>query len=127
MLDRTAGADFVHLWNQIWRRVRLPKELGPPEGSFLDVMFRNFGLRAPSARMSARAVTSWFEEFNFMADVKRSADATVDLGALAQTLQRGRSAPQNDARIAELTLALHEACWQRDELLKSTSWRVTAP
>jgi hypothetical protein len=81
---RTADADFVHLWNEIWRRVRIPKNYGPPEGSFLDALFRRFDIRfAPEARLSAEAVASWFREI--------------------------------DAR------------WQRDAMLKSTSWRITAP
>jgi Glycosyltransferase sugar-binding region containing DXD motif len=81
---RTADADFVHLWNEIWRRVRIPKDYGPPEGSFLDSLFRLFGIDfPPEARLSAKAVASWF--------------------------------------------AQSEIRWQRDELLKSTSWRVTAP
>ncbi len=30
--ERIADSDFVHLWNEYWRRVRIPKELGPPRG-----------------------------------------------------------------------------------------------
>jgi hypothetical protein len=81
---RTADADFVHFWNEIWRRVRVPKNYGPPEGSFLDSLFRRCGMRfPPDARLSAEAVATWFRE--------------------------------DDARVA------------RDAMLKSTSWRITAP
>jgi hypothetical protein len=58
---RTKEADFVHLWNEVWRRIRIPKNYGPPEGSFLDSLFRRFGIVfAPEARLSAKAVESWF-------------------------------------------------------------------
>jgi hypothetical protein len=81
---RAADSDFVHLWNEIWRRVRIPKNYGPPEGSFLDSLFRRFGLTfAPEARLSAKAVASWFREF--------------------------------------------ETRGEREAMLNSTSWRVTAP
>jgi hypothetical protein len=110
--DRAAGADFVHLWNQIWRRVRIPKEFGPPEGSFLDSMFRSFGIRvAPSGRMSARAVASWFHEFNVMADARRLAGGLSTIAELTQALEQARI----------------QGTVERDQFLKSTSWRVTAP
>jgi hypothetical protein len=126
--DRAAGADFVHLWNQVWRRVRLPKDLGPPEGSFLDSLFRSFGIHvAPGARMSPRAVASWFGDFNFTADARRLVGETSGLAELAQALEQVRSGRNSDQRLADLAAALHEARWERDELLKSTSWRATAP
>jgi len=82
--SRTADADFVHLWNEIWRRVRVPKNYGPPEGSFLDSLFRRCGMRfPPEARLSAQAVASWFREDNVRLE--------------------------------------------RDAMLASTSWRITAP
>jgi hypothetical protein len=40
--ERIADSDFVHLWNEYWRRVRIPKVLGPPKGSFLDDLFARF-------------------------------------------------------------------------------------
>jgi hypothetical protein len=110
--DRVAGADFVHLWNQIWRRVRIPKEFGPPEGSFLDSMFRSFGIRvAPGGRMSAQAVASWFHEFNVMADARRLGGGLSTIADLSQALEQARA----------------DGAVERDQFLKSTSWRVTAP
>jgi hypothetical protein len=103
--ERAASADFIHLWNQIWRHVRIPKELGPPEGSFLDGLFRRFGIAvSPYARLSARAVDSWFEDFNRLADWKRTA-----------------------ADVASLEAQLADARWERDALRRSTSWRITRP
>jgi uncharacterized RmlC-like cupin family protein len=134
--DRIAGADFVHFWNQIWRRVRIPKELGPPEGSLLDGLFRTFGLRvAPGARMSAEAVKSWFREYLVVEDAKRASGGLSSIAELTQALAQARAearsadtASSADAtREADLEAALQHARWERDELLKSTSWRVTSP
>src|SRR5260221_174909 len=42
--ERIANSDFVHLWNEVWRWARIPKNFGPPAGSFLDGLFRRFGM-----------------------------------------------------------------------------------
>jgi quercetin dioxygenase-like cupin family protein len=124
--DRVAGADFVHLWNQIWRRVRIPKDLGPPEGSFLDSLFRTFGIRvSPCSRMSERAVASWFSDFHAVEAAKRIPGGLSNVVELAQACE---NASRNDGRpISALATTLHELRWQRDQMLQSTSWRVTAP
>ena len=104
------------------------KDLGPPEGSFLDSLFRSFGIHvAPGARMSPRAVASWFGDYNFTADAKRLVGETSGPAALAQALEQLRSGRGSAQQLADLAAALHEARWERDELLKSTSWRATAP
>ena len=65
--ERTADSDFIHLWNEIWGRVRLPKHYGPPEGSFLDGLFRRFGMGfADEARLSIETITVWFRERNLL-------------------------------------------------------------
>jgi hypothetical protein len=65
--ERTARSDFIHLWNEIWRRVRIPKNYGPPAGSFLDGLFSRFGIQfAEEARLSAEAVAVWFQERQFL-------------------------------------------------------------
>ena len=124
--ERLDGADFLHLWNQIWRRIRIPKELGPPEGSYLDALFRQFDVRVPPyARLSHRAVASWFYDFNLLADRRREREAPPPAP------QPAPEPPCPDERlvqrVAELTAALDEARWERDELLRSTSWRITRP
>jgi hypothetical protein len=74
--ERIANSDFVHLWNEYWRRVRIPKELGPPKGSFLDGLFARFGFSFDDeARLSADAVAAWFEEFQFLAQMRRHLQA----------------------------------------------------
>jgi quercetin dioxygenase-like cupin family protein len=84
---RIAGADFLHLWNQIWRRVRIPKDLGPPEGSFLDGLFRSFGFRfAPGGRMQAEAVRSWFREYFVLLEAKAASGGVAAMAGLAHAL-----------------------------------------
>ena len=70
--ERIADSNFVHLWNEYWRRVRIPKELGPPKGSFLDELFARFGFSfADEERLSADAVAAWFEETRFLNKMRR--------------------------------------------------------
>jgi hypothetical protein len=104
LAERVATADFVHLWHDVWRRVRIPKNYGPPEGSFLDSLFRRFDIRvARGARLSPDAITSWFHEFEFLEGARRRYDSSERMADLEQAWQ------------------------QRDEMLASSSWRVTAP
>ena len=72
VLERLASSDFVHLWNDLWRALRIPKNLGPPEGSFLDSLFKRFGIVVPQgARLSYEAVEGWFREFWVMKEMKQ--------------------------------------------------------
>jgi mannosyltransferase OCH1-like enzyme len=69
--ERVADSDFTHLWNEVWRWVRIPKNYGPPEGSFLDSLFRRFGVTvSPEARLSYGAITDWFREHRLLQDIK---------------------------------------------------------
>ncbi|EKS41892.1 hypothetical protein HMPREF9695_00984 [Afipia broomeae ATCC 49717] len=71
-LARLASSDFVHLWNDLWRALRIPKNLGPPEDSFLDLLFKRFGIDVPQgARLSYEAVEGWFREFWVMKELKQ--------------------------------------------------------
>lgn len=72
VFERLASSDFVHLWNDLWRALRIPKNLGPPEGSFLDSLFKRFGIDVPQgARLSFEAVEGWFREFWVMKELKQ--------------------------------------------------------
>ena len=42
---RVQSSTFVHLWNQVWRFVGIPQEMGPPVGSYLDSLFVRYGGR----------------------------------------------------------------------------------
>lgn len=68
--ERVADSDFIHLWNEIWRRTRIPKNYGPPRGSFLDGLFQRFGMTfAEEARLSTEAVSVWFHERQLLMQV----------------------------------------------------------
>ncbi len=72
VLTRVASSDFVHLWNDLWRALRIPKNMGPPDGSFLDLLFKRFGIEVPEgARLSFEAVEGWFREFWVMKELKQ--------------------------------------------------------
>src|SRR6202011_3860663 len=49
---------------------RIPKNYGPPEGSFLDGLFHRFGMNiSPEARLSYGAVSDWFREHRLLQDI----------------------------------------------------------
>jgi hypothetical protein len=91
--ERIATSDFVHLWNEYCRRVRIPKELGPPKGSFLDGLFARFGISFDDeARLSADAVAAWFEEFGFLSEARRHLQARyVPSDALDRMIGQSRA------------------------------------
>ncbi|MBN8966846.1 MAG: hypothetical protein J0G95_00055 [Rhizobiales bacterium] len=60
---RLADSDFTHLWNGAWTTLRIPKTYGPPQGSWLDMMFRRFDIRVSEhGRLSYDALMSWVME-----------------------------------------------------------------
>ena len=57
---RTANSTFVHLWNEMWRRAGIPKDIAPPRGSWLDRMFERHRVEAVwSDRLDASYVERW--------------------------------------------------------------------
>jgi hypothetical protein len=125
---RVADSDFVHLYHEGRRRARILKGYGPPEGSFLDGLFRRFGFSFPAhGRLSPDAVTAWFQEYevvNHMRDILGVKLLTPGFAAeLCETLLHGDRLREERDQIRS----------ERDELLKaldqlhtSTSWRMTA-
>lgn len=58
--QRTANSTFVHLWNEMWRRSGIPKDIGPPKGSWIDMMFERHAIPVVwSDRMDAAQVKTW--------------------------------------------------------------------
>lgn len=92
-LQRVASSDFVHLWNDLWRALRIPKNLGPPEGGFLDVLFKRFGIDVPQgARLSSDAIENWFREFWVMKELKQKLSAPrIPFDALDQFARLARA------------------------------------
>ena len=57
---RTANSTFVHLWNEMWRRAGVPKNIAPPKGCWLDRMFERHQIAAVwSDRLDAAYVERW--------------------------------------------------------------------
>ena len=60
MMARSAKSSFVHLYCEMWRRIGIPGDLGPPVGSFLDQQFRQSDLDLRfAARIDMRHLERW--------------------------------------------------------------------
>jgi hypothetical protein len=58
--ERTADSTFVHLWNEMWRKAGVPKNIAPPKGCWLDRMFERYQIPvAWSDRLDAASVERW--------------------------------------------------------------------
>lgn len=58
--ERTADATFIHLWNEMWRRAGVPKNIAPPRGCWLDRMFERHQIPVVwSDRLDAACVERW--------------------------------------------------------------------
>lgn len=101
--ERVADSDFTHLWNEVWRWIRIPKNYGPPEGSYLDSLFRRFDIKiSPRARLSYGAITDWFREHRLVQDVKyRLGSDRLPADAMDQLVGWLRNAdrPQGDTEV----------------------------
>jgi hypothetical protein len=57
---RIVNSTFVHLWNEMWRRAGVPKNIAPPRGCWLDRMFERHQIPVVwSDRLDAAYVTRW--------------------------------------------------------------------
>lgn len=60
VIERTKNSTFVHLWNEMWRRAGIPKDIAPPRGSWLDMMFQRHQVPVVwSDRLDASYVERW--------------------------------------------------------------------
>lgn len=58
--ERTAESTFVHLWNEMWRRAGVPKNIAPPKGCWLDRRFERYQIPVVwSDRLNAASVERW--------------------------------------------------------------------
>ena len=58
--ERTVDSTFVHLWNEMWRRAGVPKNIAPPKGCWLDRMFERHQIPVVwSDRLNAASVECW--------------------------------------------------------------------
>ncbi|RTL49669.1 MAG: hypothetical protein EKK40_15075 [Bradyrhizobiaceae bacterium] len=82
--SRLAGRDFVHLWNEAWNLLRIPRRLGPPRGSFLETLFERFDVAFPDrARLEYEAIESWVREHRLVKDI---CDAVGSPAVTAKTI-----------------------------------------
>jgi len=83
---RLDGCTFTHLWNGAWSRLRIPKDYGPPRGSFLDVLFERFGIAVPEqGRLDYDAIASWAMEDCILEEYRlRAGDAGFSQQALSE-------------------------------------------
>ncbi|MDO9297473.1 glycosyltransferase [Bradyrhizobium sp.] len=57
---RTGNSTFVHLWNEMWRKAGVPKNIAPPNGSWLDRMFERHQVAAVwSDRLDGAYIERW--------------------------------------------------------------------
>jgi hypothetical protein len=57
---RIANSTFVHLWNEMWRKAGVPKNIAPPRGCWLDRMFERHQVPVVwSDRLDADHVERW--------------------------------------------------------------------
>lgn len=74
---RLADKDFTHLWNGAWATLRIPKNHGPPQGSWLDMMFRRFGIKVSDhGRLQYDALVSWVMEDCLLEEFKAQAGSS---------------------------------------------------
>ncbi|CAM5432086.1 Mannosyltransferase OCH1 OS=Afipia felis OX=1035 GN=NCTC12722_02768 PE=4 SV=1 [Afipia felis] len=90
---RLADSAFAHFWNGAWNRLRIPRNYGPPRGSFLDWLFVRFGVEVPEqGRLDYDAIISWAMEDCILEEYKRrtgEADFSTDaVNEFAQVLRR---------------------------------------
>jgi Alpha 1,4-glycosyltransferase conserved region len=58
--ERISNSTFVHLWNEMWRRAGIPKNIAPPKGCWLDRMFERHQIPVVwSDRLDAAYVERW--------------------------------------------------------------------
>lgn len=135
--NRCIESYFLHLFNEAWRGSGIPVGLGPPEGSFLDQLFGRHDVDARfRERIKLPDVTRWIanrkewirrEEINREIEARYRALEARSIDLEAQCLEVEARCRELEARCRafEPRYGLLEA--ERDALLASTSWRLTAP
>lgn len=80
LMARASSSCFMHFCCEIWRRIGIPTELGPPVGSFLDHQFRQSGLDIRfAARIEPRHLAVWIANAKAKSDLEA---ARADLSAV---------------------------------------------
>jgi hypothetical protein len=119
--SQCAESNFLHLFNETWRRAGIPSYLGPPKGSFIEYLLQKYGFDAFLPRMELADLKRWtsyltlYEEFQ--AGQKAYRLSNEALRARLNTLE------QENARLSNEALRLN-ALQQENADLKSCSLRI---
>jgi len=97
---RLDGCTFTHLWNGAWTALRIPRDYGPPRGSFLDLLFKRFEISVPEqGRLDYTAIASWAMEDCILEEYKRRAGeaefSAAAVGDFMQALKRDGWQPRD--------------------------------
>ena len=123
MRERCSGATFLHLFNEVWRGSGIPRDLGPPVGSFIDQLFteHDIGIRFKN-RMTSDNVVRWIENRNRCIRLEENEHRLL----LERAAMEARLEHLEKER-ANLVASRTAVETRLEGLLASTSWKVTAP
>ena len=104
--SRCANSSFIHLYNEIWRRSGVPHSLGPPEGSFLDVMLQKYELETRFAgEMNFDDVKRWMAHLSlheeFLAGLRTYRAALQEFEARLHAAEHRRDTAEARLRAVE--------------------------
>jgi hypothetical protein len=119
--EKVTDSIFVHLWNEIFRRAPILKEVAPPRGSFLHRLFCQYGVEVRSGLIYSdyeigRILDSVTERRQ--AEVKRDAATAERDTAIAE---RNAARTERDAALAARDAAVAERNSLRSERGTSTA------
>jgi hypothetical protein len=127
---KVKGSIFVHLWNEVFRRAPIIKEVAPPADSFLHEQFCRYGVTFPSGIR--------YTAYQIQRIVDTNADLETVTSQIAQSKARLESletelntmAEKYAATLAELNAISQSILWKATgparRLLASTPW-LTRP
>jgi hypothetical protein len=92
MTVRASSSSFMHLCCEMWRRIGIPVDLGPPVGSFLDLKFRRSGLDIHfPARIELRHLNVWLANARAREHLEATeASAEAYLASYRRMVERSR-------------------------------------
>jgi hypothetical protein len=106
MTARASASSFMHLCCEMWRRIGIPMDLGPPIGSFLDLQFRQSGLDIHfPVRIDLRHLKIW------IANAKGKEPLETTLEAATADVKSSKAAAK--AHLESYRLMVARSRWSR--------------
>ena len=150
VMDRAAGSQFLHLWNEALRNAGVRKTYLPPRGSMLrrlveqhqiggwtgeydeagllEAVSINKQLQGESLRQAELETALRETNARLQAEASKRAELETALRDVDAHLQvEARRRTWLEATLGDCAVAGNRLRAERDALLTSTSWRVTAP